>query len=136
LTGKLNGAAILPTLCSQMITYSGETIIYLSSATLTCAQMQTSRWLGSAVAGSQVVEVIIKGDPVVGTSYPVPPGEVNYAIGGKSSATEVTASSGTIKYTLVNLQKTVEGTVTATSTDGSTISGTFHAEYCVNGQEY
>jgi hypothetical protein len=105
----------------------------MSSATITCDQLTVSRWLGSTTAGSQVVEIVIKGDPNV-ADYPVPPSEVNYAQGGKSSAYEVNADSGTIAFTAADAQ-VVEGTVMATYGSKS-LSGTFHAEFCANGQNY
>lgn len=125
--------ALQPTVSSLWISNSGETLIYLSSATITCDQLTVSRWLGSTTAGSQVVEIVIKGDPKVG-DYPVPPGEVNYAQGGKSSAYEVNADSGKISFTAADAQA-VEGTVMATYGSNS-LSGTFHADFCANGQNY
>jgi hypothetical protein len=80
-----------------------------------------------------VVEIVVKGAPQV-ADYPVPPGEVNYARGGKSSAYEVNADSGKISLTAADAQ-VVEGTVMATYGSNS-ISGTFHAEFCAGGQNY
>jgi hypothetical protein len=80
-----------------------------------------------------VVEIVIKGAPKV-QDYPVPPGEVNYAPGGKSSAYETGAKSGTITFTKADAT-TVEGTVTATYASGN-VSGNFHATFCDNGQNY
>ena len=105
----------------------------MSSAAITCDQLTVSRWLGSTTAGSQVVEIVIKGDPKV-ADYPVPPGEVNYAQGGKSSAYEVNADSGKISFTAADA-KVVEGTVMATYGSNS-VRGTFHADFCANGQNY
>ena len=64
----------------------------------------------------------------------MPPSEVNYAQGGKSSAYEVNADSGKISFTAADAQ-VVEGTVMATYGSKS-LSGTFHAEFCANGQNY
>lgn len=136
LSGKLGTlGAVLPTVSSLVISNSGETLIYLSSAPLTCDQLKTSRWLGSATKGSQVVELIVKGAPVLGAAS-VPPGEVNYAAGGKSSSYEVNASSGSITFTKAAAKGAVEGTVTATFDGGDTLTGTFRAEYCDGGQGY
>lgn len=136
ITGTLGmlGAA-QPTVSSLVISNSGETLIYLSSAPITCTMLQTSRWLGSATAGSQVVELIVKGDPTVKT-YPVPPAEVNYAAGGKSSAFEVAADSGSITFTKASKAGPVAGTFSAKYADGSDITGTFEAEFCAMGQGY
>ncbi len=135
LTGTLGAlGAVKPTVSSLMISNSGETLIYLSSATLTCDQLKVSRWLGAATAGSQVIELIVSGAPSV-KSYDVPPGEVNFAEGGKSSATEVSADSGTIRFTVAEAMGTVEGTVAATY-GSNNIHGTFHATYCAGGQGY
>ena len=135
---SLNGTlgtlgAVQPTVSSLWISNSGETLIYMSSAPITCDQLTVSRWLGSTTAGSQVVEIVVKGAPQV-ADYPVPPGEVNYARGGKSSAYEVNADSGKISLTAADAQ-VVEGTVMATYGSNS-ISGTFHAEFCAGGQNY
>ncbi len=127
--------AAQPTVSSLVISNSGETLIYLSSAPITCTMLQTSRWLGSATAGSQVVELIIKGDPTVNT-FAVPPGEVNYAPGGKSSANEIGADSGSITFTKAMKAGPVAGSFSAKYADGSEISGTFAAEFCAMGQGY
>lgn len=123
-----------PTVSSLMIANSGETLVYLSSAKITCATLQESRWLGGVAAGSQVVELVIKGAPTVKT-YPVPPSEVNFAPTGKSSAYETTADSGEIVFTKAVEKSLVEGTIHATY-GGDEIVGTFHATYCDNGQGY
>jgi hypothetical protein len=96
-----------------------------------------SRWLGSFTADAQVVEIVIKGAPKVGTAVNVGllGGEVNYAAGGKSSAYEVSAMSGSITFTKSEPMGVVEGTVMATYAMGS-VMGTFHAEFCAGGQGY
>ena len=124
--------AIVPTVSSLYISNSGETLFYLSSAPLDCAQLTESRWLGKATAGSQVVEIVIKGAPKIG---PIE-GEVNYAPGGKSSAYEVGADTNVITFTEVVPSSVVAGTVTATYEDGSKLSGTFRATFCDKGQGY
>ncbi|CAN5907577.1 hypothetical protein BH11MYX2_BH11MYX2_27080 [soil metagenome] len=117
-----------------MISNSGETLIYLSSATITCDQLTVSRWLGGTTAGSQVIELVIDGAPEVKT-YPVPPSEVNFAAGGMSSAGETGASSGSIAFTVAEANSVVEGTVSA-KYGSKSISGVFHATFCANGQGY
>lgn len=135
LTGTLGSlGAVKPIVSSLMISNSGETLIYLSSAMLTCQQLTTSRWLGQATAGSQVIELIVSGDPSV-KKYPVPPGEVNFAQGGMSSATETSADSGTIEFTSADINTVAEGVVTA-KYGSNQISGTFHATFCAGGQGY
>jgi hypothetical protein len=136
LSGKLGAlGSVQPTVSSLVISNSGETLIYMSSATITCDQLSMSRWLGAATAGSQVIEVVVKGTPTVGT-VKVPPAEVNYAAGGKSSAYEVVASSGSITITKAVASGAVDGSLMATYSDGSSVSGTFHAEFCAGGQGY
>ena len=125
--------AVQPTVSSLWISNSGETLVYLSSAPITCDQLTVSRWLGSTTAGSQVVELVVKGAPQV-ADYPVPPGEVNCAQGGKSSAYEMNADSGKISFTKTD-PPVLEGTVMATYGSNS-VSGTFHAEFCSGGQNY
>jgi hypothetical protein len=127
---------VKPIVSSFVISNSGETLIYLSSAPLTCATMQASRWLGGQPAGSQVIELVMKGKPAVGQTVSVPPGEANYAAGGKSSAYETSAASGSLKFTRSDANGVVEGSLSAKYADGSSISGTFHAEFCANGQQF
>lgn len=137
LTGTLGALGpVKPTVSSLVISNSGETLVYLSSAAITCDLLKTSRWLGSAPANSQVVEVIVKGAPKVGVAVSVPPGEVNYAAGGKSSSYEVNADSGSITFTKSETNGVVEGTFNATYSGGGSVSGTFHADFCANGQGY
>src|SRR5690349_9094496 len=58
-TGHLGELGDLkPTVSSFVIENSGEVLVYMSSATLTCPQIQVSRWLGSVEAGAQVVEIV------------------------------------------------------------------------------
>lgn len=134
-TGTLGAlGAAQPTVSSWMITNSGETLIYMSSTPLTCPQIQVSRWLGSTTAGSQVIEIVVKGSPAIGDTA-VPPGEVNFAPGGKSSAYETNADSGKITFTKFEKDTVVEGSVSAVYGSDS-IQGTFHAEFCANGQGY
>jgi hypothetical protein len=136
LTGKLGAlGTVKPTVSSLWISNSGETLVYMSSAPLTCEQLKTSRWLGAATAGSQVIEIVVRGAAKVG-DVAVPPGEVNFAQGGKSSSYEVTADSGSITFTKAEATGVVEGTLTATYAGGDSVSGSFHAEYCAGGQGY
>ena len=136
LTGKLGKlGAVKPVVSSLFIANSGETLVYLSTGPITCDQLTASRWLGGTTAGSQVVEIVIKGTPTIGT-VAVPPGEVNYAEGGKSSSYEVNAASGSITFTAFTAKTIVAGTVKATYDDGSAITGSFHATYCDGGQDY
>lgn len=135
ITGTLGSlGAVQPTVSSFVISNSGETLIYLSSATLTCDQLKVSRWLGGATTDSQVIELIVSGAPTLKT-YSVPPGEVNFAQGGKSSATETGADSGTIGFSRADAGGDVEGTVNA-KYGSNHISGVFHATFCADGQGY
>jgi hypothetical protein len=139
LTGTLGALGMVkPTVNGWVISNSGETLIYLSSAPLTCMMMQTMGrpWLSSLPAGSQIVEIVVRGTPTVKT-YPVGilQGEVNYAEGGKSSSYEVSASSGSITFTQAMAMGPVDGTVMATYPMGN-VMGTFHAEFCAMGSQY
>jgi hypothetical protein len=61
---------------------------------------------------------------------------VNYAAGGKSSAYEVVAQSGTITFTAAQTNGPVKGTVMATYAGGGSVMGNFSAEFCTGGQGY
>jgi hypothetical protein len=130
--------AVKPIVSAWVVSNSGETLIYLSSAPLTCMMMQTMGvgWLPKLPAGSQVVEIVVKGAPSAKT-YPVGflQGEVNYAPGGMSSSYETSASSGSITFTMAMANGPVEGSVMATYAMGS-VMGTFHAEFCSMGSQY
>lgn len=138
LSGKLGSLGdVKPIVASWVISNSGETLIYLSSAPIACAGLQTMGvgWLSSLPSDAQVVEIVVEGDPKVGR-VKVGPGEVNYAPGGTSSAHEKNASSGSITFTKAQAKGAVAGTVTAKYADGSAIMGTFAAEFCPNGSQY
>src|SRR5438128_2533282 len=79
--GDLGPASATAT--SLAISNSGETLIYMSSAPITCDMLKTSRWLGSVDATAQVVEIVFKSTAKVGTLTVGPPddAEVNYAKG-------------------------------------------------------
>ena len=144
LTGTLGplGAA-KPILSAFTIRMGNQGRVYLSSAPLTCAQMMTAGWLSSAAAGSQVTEIVVQAaltDPFTigaadGGAFKLV-GEVNYAAGGKSSATEVMAKSGTILVNEVLADGGLRGTIDATFADGSNLTGTFFAQVCAGGQPY
>lgn len=136
LSGNLGALGPLePTVSSLYITNSGEVLVYLSSAPITCDQLTVSRWLGQATKGSHVVELVFRGPPAVGT-ISIPPGEVNYAAGGRSSASEVVADSGSITIAKVDPPGTIEGNVTSSHPNGAGVSGTFRATFCAGGQGY
>src|SRR5689334_7838939 len=70
LTGKLGAlGAVQPIVNGWATTNGNETLIYLSSAPLTCKQMMTegTPWLRSLPAGSQVIEIVVRGRAKVGT---------------------------------------------------------------------
>lgn len=109
----------------------------MSSAPITCAQLTTSRWLGSVAAGSQVVEIVVPAGTTTGTIQVADGAEVNYAPGGMSSAYEESAVSGSVTFTTLTPNGVVEGSVTASYTNPTgNVSGTFHAEFCAGGQGY
>ncbi len=139
LTGTLGAlGALQPTVSSLVISNSGETLIYMSSAPITCELLTMSRWLGSVATGSQVVEIVVPSNRASGT-VPVEDGgaEVNYAPGGMSSAYEETAASGSVTFTTSMPNGVVEGSVMATYANPTgDVSGTFHAEFCAGGQGY
>ena len=122
-----------------MISNSGETLIYMSSAPLTCAQIMVSRWLGSVASGAQVVEIVVPSTKMTGT-VPVAAfgsAEVNYAPGGMSSSYEKNAASGSVTFTSCVASGPCDGTVTATYANPTgNVMGTFHAEFCAGGQGY
>jgi hypothetical protein len=135
ITGKLGELGdAKPMVSSLFISNSGETLVYMATEPLSCNGLTISRWLGQTPEDTQVVEVVIKGDPEV-KDYPVPPGEVNYAKGGRSSAFEVNADGGSISFHTAKVSELVEGQFTA-NYGADTVSGTFHATFCDGGQGY
>ena len=143
LTGTLGTLGPAKPIVAGFVVHTGiQGRAYLSSAPLTCAQMMTAGWLSSAVAGSQVTEVVVwrwEGAVVseigiAGTG--VPPagvGEVNYAVGGKSSADAVKAKSGRILNEGLG-DGGMHGDLDATFADGSQLAGIFHVHFCPGGQ--
>jgi hypothetical protein len=76
LTGTLGAlGAIQPIVSSKVISNSGETLIYMTTAPLTCEELKVSRWLGAFAAGAQVVEIVVSGPAKLG---PAKSPEVNY----------------------------------------------------------
>jgi hypothetical protein len=139
LTGKLGDLGDLkPTVSSYVISNSGESLVYMSSAKLTCPQIMISRWLGSVTAGAQVVEIVLHSDVKTGTFSVGGSGEeVNYAGGGKSSAYEQSATSGSLTFTKAAAMGTVEGYFSADfKASGAHVEGVFKAEFCAGGQGY
>lgn len=126
-----------PTASSFVIENSGEVLVYMSSTPLTCAQIQVSRWLGGVEMGAQVVELVVPADKATGTVEVGEGGaEVNYALGGRSSAYEQSAMGGHVTFTKP-LPGTVEGTFVGEFADSAdSVKGRFQAEYCDGGQGY
>jgi hypothetical protein len=138
ITGKLGALGdVKPTVSSWVISNSGETLIYFSSAPLDCSMLQTQGvgWLSSVPSGAQVIEIVIKGDPKVG-AISVHPAEFNYAPGGMSSAHEKSATAGSINFKTAAAKGAVSGTLNASFSDGTQVSGNFAAEFCPNGSQY
>ena len=136
LSGNLGAlGAVKPTVSSLWISTLGETLVYFSSAQLTCDQVKKLRWLGTVTAGAQVVELVRAGAPMVGTTA-VPPATVSYAEGGKASSSEVGATGGSITFTKAEANGAIEGTFTASFDGGDTLEGTFHAAFCAGGQDF
>lgn len=142
ITGMLGALGpVQPVMAGWATTNGLETLVYLSTAPLTCAMMMTRgvRWLGMLPAGSQVIEIVV-GQPAAVKSYTIGTpaafggGEVNYAEGSKSSSTEVTGSTGTITFTAANAKGIHEGMIEVTAPFNA--SGSFHAEWCEGGTEY
>jgi len=134
LTGTLGMlGSVLPTVSSWVISNSGETLIYLTSAPLTCEQLKVSRWLGAFTAGAQVVEIVVRGNAPVGVARNP---EVNFAAGGKSSAYETAAATASVTFTKSDPMGSIEGKVSATYLPSGEVMGTFHAEFCAGGQGY
>ncbi len=129
---------VQPTVASVMIENSGETLVYLSSVSLTCAQLMVSRWLGDVSPDAQIVEIVVPSDRADG-EVAIGEGlaEVNYAAGGKSSAYEVVATGGHVTFTDTVPQKSVAGTFSATYDGGAAhVEGRFSATFCPGGQGY
>jgi hypothetical protein len=138
ITGMLGALGAAKPIVNAWATTNGpETLIYLSSATLTCPDMMTMgvKWLSKLPAGTQVIELVVPGTASTKT-YNIGPlmGEVNYAEGSKSSATEVTGKAGSLTFTKVMAKGVHEGTFMVTSP--FTAMATFHAEWCQGGAEY
>lgn len=133
LTGTLGALGpIQPIVSSKVIANSGETLIYMTTAPLTCEELMVSRWLGAFAKGAQVVEIVVSGPAKLGAAKTP---EVNYAAGGKSSSYEKAAKTAEVTFTKSELMGVVEGTVMATYGLGE-LAGTFHAEFCPDGQGY
>ncbi|MDB4971789.1 MAG: hypothetical protein JWN48_130 [Myxococcaceae bacterium] len=135
LTGSLGtSGAIQPIVSSVVISNSGETLIYLTTAPLTCEQVKVSPWLRTFTSGAQVVEIVVKGPAKVGVAKDP---EVNWAIGGKSDHSEQPAQTASVTFTKSEAMGVVEGTVMATyDKPTGNLSGSFHAEFCPDGQDY
>jgi hypothetical protein len=124
--------AIQPIVSSKVISNSGETLVYMTTAPLSCEQLAMSRWLGGFTKDAQVIEIVVSGAAKIGPGKKT---EVNYAAGGKSSSYEKGAATASVTFTKAEPMGVVEGTVTATYAMGN-LTGTFHAEFCPNGQGY
>jgi hypothetical protein len=142
LTGMLGLLGpVKPVMVGWATNNGNENLIYLSTAPLTCAMMQTmgTKWLASLPAGTQVIEIVTNNIYIGVGSFDIgfPTGEVNYAEGSKSSSTEVQGTSGPpggLVYTKVIPQMVYEGTVNVTAP--FTLSGSFHADWCQGASEY
>jgi hypothetical protein len=137
--------ATKPIVNAYITSNSGETLVYLSTVPLTCAQMMTGGlgWLSSTTAGGQVIEIVIGtlaggANPAVNMPINVAilQGEVNFAATGGPSSAETTAASGSITFTKFSAMGPAEGTFTATYGCGGMVMGTFKAEFCNGGQGY
>ena len=142
ITGTLGALGPAQPVMAGWATTNGlETLVYLSSSPLTCAQMMTRgvKWLSTLPAKTQVIEIVV-GNPsavksyAIGSSAAFGGGEVNYAEGSKSSSTEVTGKAGTIMFTTATAKGVQEGMINVTAP--FMVSGTFHAEWCEGGTEY
>ncbi|HEY6877486.1 MAG TPA: hypothetical protein VI299_05675 [Polyangiales bacterium] len=138
-TTELNGTlgttgAIRPIVSSLVISNSGETLIYMTTAALTCDQLMVSRWLGAFEKDAQVIEIVVSGPAKLGAGKQT---EVNWATGGRSSAYEQNAKTANVVFTRAEAMGVVEGTVTATyDNPAGKLTGHFHATFCPNGQDY
>jgi hypothetical protein len=138
ITGTLGALGAAKPIMNAWATTNGpETLIYLSSAPLSCPDMMTMgvKWLSKLPAGTQVIELVVPGTAST-KMYSIGPlmGEVNYAEGSKSSATEVTGKAGSLTFTKVMAKGVHEGSFMVTSP--FTAMATFHAEWCQGGTEY
>jgi hypothetical protein len=117
----------------------GGPFVYVFSGPVTCDDLSHgSGWIAHLPQDTQVLEMII-GTTTVGTAVPAAAhaaggaAEINYALA--PSSTESRATSGSVTLSAYNAGDSVDGTVTATFPMGS-VTGTFHAAYCVNGNEF
>jgi len=142
ITGTLGALGAVKPIMNGWATTNGlETLVYLSTSPLTCAQMMTQgvRWLGTLPAGTQVIEIVV-GNPsstktyTIGTPAALGGGEVNYAEGSKSSASEVTGKTGSITFTTATAKGVQEGMISVSAPFMA--SGNFHAEWCEGGTEF
>ena len=142
LTGTLGALGAVKPIMNGWATTNGlETLIYLSSAPLTCEMMAQMgvKWLRMLPAGTQVIEIVVMANPSaqtysIGGPAAFGAAEVNYAEGSKSSATEVTGSAGSVTLTKTAAMGVMEGTLSVTAP--YMLSGSFHADWCQGGTEY
>jgi hypothetical protein len=86
-----------------------------------------------------VIEIVV-GAPAavkmytIGGSAALGGGEVNYAEGSKSSATEVTGQTGTITLTKAEAKGVHEGMINVSAPFKA--AGAFHADWCEGGTEF
>jgi hypothetical protein len=132
---------VKPVMAGWATTNGLETLVYLSTAPLTCEMMMTRgvKWLSKLPAGSQVLDIVVGTPPTaktynLGTPAALGGGEVNYAEGSKSSSTEVTGRSGSITLTTANANGVQDGMIDVSAP--FMVKGTFHAEWCEGGTEY
>jgi hypothetical protein len=119
---------------------AGGPFVVLLSAPVTCAELSKSRgWIATIPAGTQVMELII-GTTEVGKELSEKDGagagkfEVNYMFGA-NKLMEYKGASGTLSLTAYTPGKAVDGMLDVKFVTGSSAKGTFHAEWCPEGQE-
>jgi hypothetical protein len=146
LTGTYGAAPIKPVVAAYWVGKPGNPaesgggpFVYVFSGPVTCDDLSHgSGWVARLPPDTQVLEMII-GTTTVGTAVPAAAhaaggaAEINYALA--PSSTESRATTGSVTLSAYNAGASVDGTVTAAFPMGS-VTGTFHASYCANGNEF
>ena len=140
LTGMLGSlGSVKPTVSSYVIQNSNETLVYLSSAPLSCSLLAMSTgWLRMVATGAQVVEIVVPSSTVSGMVAVKRFGgaEVNFAAGGGTASSETVAMSGSVTFTSCMAGGPCSGTLMAAYAGGGSIMGSFSATFCPNGYGY
>jgi hypothetical protein len=140
ITGKVDGltefGAVKSALWIGQPDDPADTVVFLFSTAVTCAELEKVGWDGRVELTSQMFELVAKG--TTAGSYPAPPGEINHTF-AKTGA-ERGAQSGTLTLKEGDTGRGLSGGFTATFEDAALgqsypLSATFTAVYCPTGKE-